>query len=247
MRTGAPETWTATGTVMDNSIYNDGTYLETSGTWHEEDSPWKARQILRMLDRHGIEPTTVCEVGCGAGEILRQLADSLGHDRSYVGVDISPQAIALAGEKAAPHLRFTRGDILAMETPRFDLLMAIDVFEHVEDYLGFLRKLRHRGEYKIFHIPLDMNVQMVLRASPIRRVRDLVGHLHYFSRDTALATLKDAGYQVIDHFYTANMLELPNIGWRGKLMLLPRRLAFSLHPDLAARILGGYSLMVLAR
>ena len=85
------------------------------------------------------------------------------------------------------------------------------------------------------------------RASPIRRVRDLVGHLHYFSRDTALATLKDAGYQVIDHFYTANMLELPNIGWRGKLMLLPRRLAFSLHPDLAARILGGYSLMVLAR
>ena len=61
------------------------------------------------------------------------------------------------------------------------------------------------------------------------------------------ATLKDAGYQVVDHFYTANMLELPNVGWRGHLMKLPRRLAFGLHPDLAARILGGYSLMVLAR
>ena len=230
-----------------DSIYQDGTYLEVSGSWHEEDSPWKARQILKMLDRHGIEPATVCEVGCGAGEILRQLADALGHDRSYVGFDISPQAIAIASEKTAPHLRFTRGDIANMDTPQFDLLMAIDVFEHVEDYFGFLRNLRGRAEYKIFHIPLDMNVQMVLRGKPIRRVRDLVGHLHYFSKDTALATLKDAGYQVVDHFYTANMLELPNVGWRGHLMKLPRRLAFGLHPDLAARILGGYSLMVLAR
>ena len=92
-----------------------------------------------------------------------------------------------------------------------------------------------------------MNVQMVLRGTPIRRVRDLVGHIHYFSKDTALATLEDAGYHVVDHFYTPNMLELPHIGWRGQLMRLPRKLAYSLHPDLAARILGGYSLMVLAR
>lgn len=230
-----------------DSIYNDGTYLEVSQSWHEEDSPWKARQILRMLDRHGIEPATICEVGCGAGEILRQLADSLGHDRSYVGFDVSPQAIALASEKAAPHLRFARGDILGMETPAFDLVMAIDVFEHVEDYIGFVRNLRTRGEYKLFHIPLDMNVQMVLRGTPIKRVRELVGHIHYFSKDTALATLEDAGYHIVDHFYTANMLELPQIGWRGQLMKLPRRLAFSLHPDLATRLLGGYSLMVLAR
>ncbi len=234
------------GTGMD-SIYTDGTYLETSSSWHEEDSPWKARQILRMLDRHGIEPTTLCEVGCGAGEILRQLADSLGHDRSYVGFDISPQAIAIASEKAAPHLRFARGDIAGMETPVFDLLMAIDVFEHVEDYIGFLRGLRNRGDYKLFHIPLDMNAQMVVRGGPIRRVRELVGHIHYFSKDTALATLKDAGYQVIDHFYTPNMLELAHIGWRGQLMKWPRRLAFSLNPDLAVRVLGGYSLMVLTR
>lgn len=230
-----------------DSIYNDGTYLEVSRSWHEEDSPWKAKQILTMLERHGLEPATVCEVGCGAGEILRQLADSLGHDRSYVGFDISPQAIAIASEKTAPHLRFTRGDILAMDTPAFDLVMAIDVFEHVEDYIGFLRNLRHRGAYKLFHIPLDMNVQMVLRSAPIRRVRELVGHIHYFSKDTALATLEDTGYHVVDYFYTANMLELPHIGWRGQLMKLPRRLAFGLNPDLAARILGGYSLMVLAR
>lgn len=232
---------------MIDSIYHDGTYLDVTGGWHEEDSPWKAGQVLKMLARHGLEPATVCEVGCGAGEILKQLADSLGTDRSYTGFDISPQAISIAQEKAAPHLRFARGDITTMDTPVFDLLMAIDVFEHVEDYIGFLKDLRRRGTYKLFHIPLDMNVQMVLRRKPITRVRELVGHLHYFSKDTALATLRDAGYEVVDHFYTANMLELPCIGWRAQLMKLPRRVAFAIHPDLAARVLGGYSLMVLTR
>jgi cyclopropane fatty-acyl-phospholipid synthase-like methyltransferase len=230
-----------------DDIYMDGTYLETSGSWHEEDSPWKAGQILRMLAKHRLDPREICEVGCGAGEILKQLADRLGPGKSLVGYDISPQAIALASTKARPGLQFHQGDFLSARTPFFDLVMAIDVFEHVENYLEFLKKLRTRGDYKLFHVPLDMNVQMVLRAAPIRRVRELVGHLHYFSKDTALATLRDAGYDVIDHFYTANQLELPNLSLKARLAKLPRRVAFALHPDLAARVLGGYSLMVLAR
>ncbi len=229
------------------SIYVDGTYLAASGDWHEEDSPWKARQIEKMLVRHGLQPRTICEVGCGAGEILNQLADRFGPDRKLVGYDISPQAISLARSRTRPGLQFFQGDFLTAASPTFDLLMAIDVFEHVEDYIGFLRKLRGRGVYKLFHVPLDMNAQMVFRGEPIRRARELVGHLHYFSRDTALATLRDAGYQVVDSFYTASQLELPNRSLKARLARLPRRVAFAIHPDLAARALGGFSLMVLAR
>ena len=79
--------------------------------------------------------------------------------------------------------------------------MAIDVFEHVEDYFGFLRKLREKAEYKIFHIPLDLSVQTVLRSSPIIKGRKSVGHIHYFTKETALETLKDTGYEIIDYFY----------------------------------------------
>jgi hypothetical protein len=65
--------------------------------------------------------------------------------------------------------------------------------------------------------------------------------------EIALAALKDTGYEVVDHFYTSSSLDTPNLNWKARLMKLPRKLLFALHQDLAVRILGGYSLMVLAK
>ncbi len=125
--------------------------------------------------------------------------------------------------------------------------MAIDVFEHIEDYFGFLRKLKNKAVYKIFHIPLDLSVQSVFRSSRLMNARSSVGHIHYFTKETALATLKDTGYEVVDYFYTNSSLELPNLSWKANLMKLPRKLLFQLDSDLAARVLGGFSLLVLAK
>lgn len=58
--------------------------------------------------------------------------------------------------------------------------------------------------------------------------------------------LKDTGYEVVDYFYT-NGSELPNRGWKADLLRIPRKLLFSLNQDLTVRILGGFSLMVLAK
>ena len=74
-------------------------------------------------------------------------------------------------------------------------------------------------------------------------MRDSVGHLHYFSKDTALALLKDCGFQVENHFYT-NGADGVYAGKMFRLMKFPRKLAFACNPDSAVRFLGGYSLMV---
>src|ERR671934_171539 len=68
--------------------------------------------------------------------------------------------------------------------------------------------------------------------------------LHYFSRDTALRTLEDTGYRVIDWFYTRRAIEEPATELRRRLARGPRRLAYSIHRDLAVRALGGFSLLV---
>jgi len=206
-------------------IYEDGTYLEKNPSWHEEDSPWKARQIRNVIKRNSLNPKTICEIGCGAGEILNQLSGQYTDDKEFFGYEISPQAFELCSKKSKTNLTFKLSDLLEDNDAYFDVVMAIDVFEHVEDYLGFLRKLKEKAEYTIFHIPLDLSVQTVLRSSPIIEGRKSVGHIHYFTKETALETLKDTGYEIVDYFYTGVSLELPNRGWKANLLRIPRKIA----------------------
>jgi len=228
------------------TVYENGTYLDNNPTWHAEDSSWKARQIEKILKKNNVAPSTICEVGCGSGEILNCLANSYDSNVDFSGYEISPQAFEICKTKEKQNLHFFLTNLLDKEHVSFDVIMAIDVFEHVDDYLGFLRKFKAKGKYKVFHIPLDISVQTVLRCSPILKERNTVGHIHYFTKETALAALKDTGYDVIDYFYTTGSLELPNRGWKANLLKLPR-LLFYIHQDLTVRILGGFSLLVLAK
>jgi hypothetical protein len=128
----------------------------------------------------------------------------------------------------------------------FDLLLVLDVFEHVPDCYGFLKNIRSKGDLKIFHIPLDLSVQAVLRKRGLLTRRELYGHIHYFTKETALETLKDSGYDVLDYFYTPRCIELAN-KMIQKIAVLPRRACFAMNEDSTVRVLGGYSLLVLAR
>jgi hypothetical protein len=229
-----------------DGIYSDGGYLTRNPSWHVEDSPWKARQIEGILRQNAIAPRTIAEVGCGAGEILVQLLKAFPNS-DFSGFEVSPQAFSLCRQRESAHIHFHLKDLLEEETACFDVLLAIDVFEHIDDYLGFLKKVRNKARYKVFHIPLDLSLQTLFRVSPILKQRESVGHLHYFFKDTALATLKYCGYEVIDSVYTAAGVEGANLSFGGRLLKLPRKFMFNVNADIAARILGGYSLLVLAQ
>jgi 2-polyprenyl-3-methyl-5-hydroxy-6-metoxy-1,4-benzoquinol methylase len=229
------------------TMYNDGTYLSNNPSWHEEDSQWKATQIAKIINKNNINPQTICEIGCGAGEILNCLANNFSDKVMLSGYEISPQAFEICKTKQRQNLSFLLRDFFGEDNSAFDVLMAIDVFEHVEDYIGFLRKFKNKGKYKIFHIPLDLSAQAILRITPILKARQTAGHIHYFTKETALAALTDTGYEIVDYFYTNSAIELPNRGWKANLLKLPRKAFFAINQDLAARVLGGFSLLVLAK
>src|SRR5436309_5500540 len=227
------------------TLYVDGEYLAKNPAWHVEESAWKARQVLRMLLQNSVAPKTVCDVGCGVGEVLRQLQGKLDRECVYWGYDISPQAIELAETRASERIHFELADF-GQETDKFfDLILVLDVIEHLPDYFSFLQKLKARGAYKIFHIPLDLSVQTVLRKNGLLKRREMYAHLHYFSKETALRTLKDAGYEVLNYFYTPRSIEFGSTP--GQMLLkLPRKLLFAIGKDFTVRFLGGFSLLVLA-
>lgn len=58
-------------------MYIDGAYLEKNPLWHVDESSFKAKHILRMLQENHLQPKSICEVGCGAGEVLKLLQPSL--------------------------------------------------------------------------------------------------------------------------------------------------------------------------
>jgi SAM-dependent methyltransferase len=231
---------------MLEDVYVNGQYLAKNPGWHVDESPWKARQIHRMLKKQNLNPHTICEVGCGAGEVLNELQKLLQDQSVFWGYDISPQAIALCTPKTNERLHFKLADIRHEQNVFFEMLLVLDVFEHVEDSFGFLRALKKKGENKIFHIPLDISLQSVLRSDGLLHTRDLYGHIHYYTKETALRTLQDTGYKILDYFYTPRAVETGGAQLKRKVLYFPRRLFFGINHDLAVRILGGFSLLVLA-
>lgn len=231
---------------MSDTIYTKGKYLNNNPTWHSEDSLWKSQKILTIINKNNLKLNTICEIGCGSGEILNQLHETMDKNLIFTGFEISPQVYEICRHKQKIRLNFYLKNINE-ENSLYDLVLVIDVIEHIEDYFEFLRNIKQKGKYKLFHIPLDISVQSVLRTQRLIKGRQQVGHIHYFTKETALATLEDTGYEIIDYFYTAPTIDLPVKSLKSSLARIPRKLLFKIKNDLAVRVLGGFSLMVLTK
>jgi SAM-dependent methyltransferase len=227
------------------SRYEDGSYFEANPTLDCAHGPFKAREILKGLRRNNFDPKRILEIGCGSGAIISALCADLP-DAVGVGYDIASRHVEFARRYETDRLRYVHGD--AMQDPgHYDLVVMCDVFEHVDDYLGFLRQARAKADLFAFHIPLEISVLAVLRPHTFDLTREDAGHLHIFNVNTALATLKHAGYRVVDYHYTPGALTNGATTWRNALANVPRAVVGAVSRGLAQQWLGGYSLMVLAQ
>jgi SAM-dependent methyltransferase len=245
---------------MAAEIYINGDYLSKNPLWHADESPWKVQEILRMFKRNHLNPRTICEVGCGAGENLHLLQKNLDPDCVFQGYEISPQAFAMCKPKENERLHFHLADVTQERDAFFDLILVMDVIEHLEDYRTFLRNIHPKSRYKIIQLPLDLSVRSLLLGQ-VNEFRQQYGHLHYFTKELALQTLDGLGYKVLDYFYTAEPTEKWLQNWKNlslplkcKKLLgsilrttlrLPGKLSFMINEDLAERIWGQWRLLIL--
>lgn len=229
-------------------MYLNSQYLENTGNWHVEDSGWKAEMIADLYMKNGVHPKTVVEVGCGAGGILEKLLKKDAGIEKLDGFDISPQAISVAKASSNPKLNFHHGDFLKEDFPISDLLLMIDVMEHVEDFYHFLREIQQRGRSFIFHIPMDLSCRTILKPHVLLQHRNSVGHIHYFSEEMINWILKDTGYKIIDWHYTKPVIDIhPAKGFKSGVKKVLRNISFGINSSLSAKLWGGYSLMILAK
>jgi SAM-dependent methyltransferase len=231
---------------MIQNVFLNGEYVKRVPGWHTDDAAWKAKDILRMLERNRISPRTIGEVGCGTGEVLRQLQLKMAPGCIFRGYDIAPQAIALSRSRQNDRLQCRLGDIGKVPDARFDLLLVLDVLEHQENYFSFLREVKALAPYKIFHTVLDLSLKAVLRQNGLMELRRASDDLHFFTKDTVLQALRGEGYRVVDWSYVPRAIYRAS-GLAKRIRQWPRAMCFALNQDFAVRALGGYSLFVLAQ
>lgn len=228
-------------------LYSTGAYADQNPDWHDADADHKAHALAAVIRFAGLAPRSVVDVGCGTGRVLMSLKAELDPElpsTAWEGWDIATEAIRRARDREGERLTFVAGEFLESER-RADLLMCIDVVEHVDDDLGFLARLRSRADWFLFRIPLDLSALDIVRPGRLLDARKRWGHRHFYTREMALDLLSTAGYQVETERY--DRVPPPLDSTRRRIVDLARLGWFRLSPDRAVRWVGGFSLLVLAR
>jgi SAM-dependent methyltransferase len=224
--------------------YVGGDYGAANPDWHRSDSPYKEAQLARVLERNGLVPRRVADLGTGVGEVPYLLAERFPA-AAVVAYDVAPEAIAAAREH--PRVDYRVGEF-PDDGERFDLLLLMDVIEHVVDPVAFLRRAGSYAQHVALHIPLDLSLEWLWKGTPLVEERRSVGHLHHFNRELALEVLRDGGLDVVDWDYTPWGIDLSTPGRRStRIEKRLRQAAFRARPDLYARAARGVSLLALAR
>ena len=234
--------------VSSNDLYVNGEYFKNNPNWDIADAKWKVEIIFNLLKKNNIAPKEVIEVGCGAGENLVELLKRDSSIEKLSGYDISPQAIALANGRSSDKISFYNEDCTLKENINADLILIIDVVEHVDDYYGFLRKLKAKSKYFVFHIPLDISCRTVLKPHVMLQQRHSVGHIHYYTKEMVEWALQDTGYEIIDWVYTKPVVDVQAAdSFKRFIKKILRNISFAVNKDWSAKKWGGYSMMVFAK
>ncbi len=228
--------------------YTDGTYLADNPSWHSEDAPWKLGHILRALKEARLSSfTRVLDAGCGSGAIIKAWAVQ-APQTEFTGWDVSPQAHALAVQNAPQNTNFVSGS-----TPPqgpFDLVMAIDVIEHVENPHRWLDQLLALAPLVVLHVPLDLSLRSRLNPQLLENEKKAVGHIHFFTASSLKKFLREQQVEIISAHYTNKYVERPPklTHFKSRAGMCIRKAAHYLLPRAwAAYLIGGYSLILVVK
>jgi arsenite methyltransferase len=126
-------------------VFDEETGKRLEALYRIGDSRRRRRLVRAALDAAPGE--RILDVGCGPGFYCAELLDEVGPGGSVVGLDGSPQMLALAARRCAGHgnVEFAQADATALpvDDAGFDAALCVQVLEYVPDPSAALAEL-HR-------------------------------------------------------------------------------------------------------
>lgn len=158
------------------------------------------QDILPLLPK---QPSRILDVGAGSGATLAWLK-TIFPQAQTTGIELNP-ALVLELEKNADIAVIGDIDQCYARLARYDLILFLDVLEHLTDSLGTLKKLSETlepGGCVIVSVPnvahLSVSMPLLLRRQFAYRDAGILDrtHLRFFVETTAVALLNDANFRV---------------------------------------------------
>jgi 2-polyprenyl-3-methyl-5-hydroxy-6-metoxy-1,4-benzoquinol methylase len=182
-------------------------YSHTRPTWDHRIVLPPIIQAARSIPPHG----SILDIGCGNGAILAEIRQ-LGSSWRLCGVESSKSAVRLARSQGFDvRLADASTDLIPLfEQHSFDLVISVEVIEHVYDPRGLLRQahalLRPEGRL-VLTTPYHgyfKNLLIAVLGKGDAHYNPLLdcGHIKFWSRQTLSSALEETGYQRIQ-FYGA--------------------------------------------
>jgi arsenite methyltransferase len=171
------------------------------------------------------EGDRVLDVGCGPGFFVTEILETVGSHGSVVGVDLSPDMLAVAAKRAQeyPNVEFIESAAarLPFADASFDRALSVQVLEYVDDVPAALRELhrvlRPGGRAVVWDVDWSTVSWHSADADRMRRALDAWDkHLTHRSLPRTLAAeLRDAGFEDVEaqgHLFTTNELDPETYG-----------------------------------
>jgi SAM-dependent methyltransferase len=165
--------------------------------YNAQASQWKWGHLRPLISRH-LTPRSVLEFGCGSGEMLALARSSFPGAKLY-GIDLAERMIEMARQRLGDATLMRGSDELLRDwRPPVDLVLAIDILEHLEDPVRVASALGKAGRFVALWIPIERRVIRLGIAKQKSGIEHLSGHIHFWTLDESRRLLRAAGLRILD-------------------------------------------------
>jgi glycosyltransferase involved in cell wall biosynthesis/SAM-dependent methyltransferase len=182
----------------------DGAYYEQARLWGNAPDVYQVQVQADVLDLLPDDVTSVLDLGCGDGFVT----DALPAQLKVVGIDLSAEALRHVRRPGAvavgQHLPFADG--------QFDLVMANDVLEHLDDATraAVLNEMqRVARKYVLITVPHDEQIEAnCAKCADCGTVYHVHWHHHAFRVDE-MVRLMEPRFKAVEVRYSGDMTLAP--------------------------------------
>lgn len=199
------------------NLYRTDEYIYKNPSLHEEDSEWKTRKIIPLVDiylsQEDKTEINLLDVGGGTGIILNNISNYIskryGKRVNKFSLDLSPGMLEVQKRNNIDIKIALNEDIrkTSLIEKQIDLVLMIDTIEHIPDPVKALIELKRISKYIIFKVPLEDNLELniyniVTNGKGRKKAIDDVGHINIYNFNRLRDQIEKNTGTILKYYYT---------------------------------------------